>query len=76
MKAVLLVLVLGAILAAVIFGLAPGWNMSGMTVGAFVAMAIGTVVALGLGGGLMALSFYSSRKGYDDRIEVDIPDSD
>ncbi|MBI1778817.1 MAG: hypothetical protein HYR63_26045 [Proteobacteria bacterium] len=31
------------------------------------AMIAGVVLSLLLGGGLMALVFYSSRKGYDDR---------
>lgn len=30
------------------------------------AMGLGIVFTLGLGGGLMALVFYSARRGYDD----------
>jgi hypothetical protein len=32
----------------------------------YVAMAFGVLVSLGVGFGLMALIFYSSRKGYDE----------
>ena len=31
------------------------------------ALALGVIVTLGLGIGLMALVFYSNRRGYDDR---------
>jgi hypothetical protein len=37
----------------------PGWL--------YAAMAGGIIVSLVVGGGLMALVFYSSRAGYDDR---------
>jgi hypothetical protein len=46
-----------------------GWTLgSGTDVPAsgYVAMALGVVVSLGVGFGLMALIFYSSRKGYDE----------
>jgi hypothetical protein len=33
------------------------------------AMVLGIVLSLGLGAGLMALVFYSSRKGYDERAQ-------
>jgi hypothetical protein len=32
----------------------------------YVIMALGVVVTLGVGAGLMGLVFYSSRRGYDD----------
>jgi hypothetical protein len=32
----------------------------------YVALAGGAVISLAVGGGLMALVFYSSRHGYDD----------
>ena len=44
----------------------PGW--------AWMAMGLGVALALLVGGGLMALIFYSSRKGYDEpprKIETD-----
>ena len=44
----------------------PGW--------AWMAIGLGVALALLVGGGLMALIFYSSRKGYDEparKIETD-----
>lgn len=35
----------------------------------WIAMGLGTVLSLALGFGLMWLSFYSSRHGYDDRAD-------
>ncbi len=70
MKTALLFAVLGAILAfalwgaVVAFGSLDGAQMSGH--GIF-ALILGIVFSLGLGGGLMALTFYSSRAGYDDQ---------
>lgn len=57
------------LLAAVIIFVVSAWQemgaveMSGVGVGALVA---GVVLSLVVGGGLMALVFYSSRRGYDD----------
>jgi len=42
----------------------------------WIALILCTIFSLGLGGGLMALVFHSAHKGYDDRIEVDVPPSD
>ncbi len=39
---------------------------AGMSVAGWVAMALGVVVTLALGIGLMALVFISNRRGYDD----------
>lgn len=73
MKIVLLVICLSAILAgALVFTLA-GWDSSSMSMHGWIALGLGTFLSLALGGGLMALVFYSARKGYDDRIEVDVP---
>jgi F0F1-type ATP synthase assembly protein I len=73
MKIVLLVVTLSGILAAaLVFSLA-GWDSSAMSIHGWVALGLGTFLSLALGGGLMALTFYSARKGYDDRIEVDVP---
>jgi hypothetical protein len=36
-----------------------------------VAMVLGVIVALVLGFGLMALMFYSNRKGYDEAAQKD-----
>jgi hypothetical protein len=76
MKVFLLTLSLGGILAAVMFGVLTDWDASAMSVHGWIALTLGTVLSLALGGGLMALVFHSARKGYDDRIEVDTPPSD
>jgi hypothetical protein len=34
------------------------------------------VLSLLVGGGLMALVFYSARAGYDDRVSVEKPDQE
>jgi hypothetical protein len=73
MKVFLLTVVLGGILAAVMFGVLTDWDASAMSVHGWIALSLGTVLSLALGGGLMALVFHSARKGYDDRIEIDTP---
>jgi hypothetical protein len=42
----------------------PGINANGIT-----ALILGGIGTLALGGGLMALVFYSSRRGYDDAAD-------
>jgi hypothetical protein len=76
MKAFLLTISLGAILAVVMFGTLTEWDASAMSVHGWIALTLGTLLSLLLGGGLMALVFYSARKGYDDRIEVEDRDPD
>ncbi len=76
MKAFLLTVSLGGILAAVMFGVLTDWDASAMSIHGWIALTLGTVLSLALGGGLMALVFHSARKGYDDRIEVDTPEAD
>lgn len=71
MKTALLALVLMALLAVVLFGVLTDWDASAMSVHGWIALTIGTVLSLLVGGGLMALVFYSSRHGYDDRIDLD-----
>ncbi len=56
-----------------------GWTLgSGADVPAsgYVAMVLGVIVSLAVGFGLMALIFYSSRKGYDEQPVLIIPDRD
>jgi hypothetical protein len=59
---------LGGVLALV-------WSMwaaigdAEISAGGWVALVLGVLVALGLGFGLMALVFISSRRGYDDLDE-------
>ena len=75
MKVFLLTITLGGILAAVMFGVLTDWDASAMSIHGWIALTLGTVLSLALGGGLMALVFYSARKGYDDRIEIDAPEA-
>lgn len=71
-KTVLLVVTLGAILVLAIAAALQVWlsladvSLSTHGMVALVGGAIGTFV---LGAGLMALSFYSARHGYDDGVE-------
>lgn len=71
MKVFLLTVTLGGILAAVMFGVLTGWDASAMSIHGWIALTLGTLLSLAVGGGLMALVFYSARKGYDDRIEIE-----
>jgi hypothetical protein len=69
MPRVLLVLTLSALLAVAL--LVAGllwWRLEAVEIGLHGALALGfgAVLSLGLGGGLMALVFYSNRHGYDD----------
>ncbi len=79
LKSVFLIVVLVAILGA---ALAFSWHVW-TTVGAdqsqggmamngngVAALIIGAVATLLVGGGLMALVFYSSRRGYDDAADL------
>jgi hypothetical protein len=71
MKTALLIVVLGAFLVAV-FALAfTDFDGSAISFHGWVALGLGTVLSLALGCGLMALVFFSARRGYDDRIARD-----
>jgi hypothetical protein len=74
MKIFLLTLALGGILAAVMFGVLTGWDASAMSVHGWIALSLGTFLSLAVGGGLMALVFYSARRGYDERADFRRPD--
>jgi len=68
-NAALLAGVLGAILAVAVVMAVDVWSGAGdtgMSVHGYIAMGLGAVVTLLLGGGLMALLFFSNRRGYDD----------
>lgn len=71
MKVFLLTIVMGGLLAAVMFGVLTDWDASAMSIHGWIALSLGTLLSLAVGGGLMALLFYSARRGYDDRIEVE-----
>jgi hypothetical protein len=56
-----------------------GWNRHSdveMSVHGYIAMALGIGFTLLVGIGLMALVFYSSRKGYDEGVGRFEPDDD
>jgi hypothetical protein len=76
MKTALLASVLTGLLVVVLFGALSDWDASSMSVHGWIALTIGTVLSLLVGGGLMALVFYSARHGYDDRIELDRGEED
>jgi len=65
-----LTVLLGLLVLAGMF-LAVGWDTpegpkgTEMTVGGYIAMALGTLITMALGGGLMFLVFYSNRHGRD-----------
>ena len=72
MKTFILVAVLGGLLiAALAFTLYFWFDLGEVDIGlhGMIAMGLGIVLTLGLGIGLMALVFYSSRHGYDDRMD-------
>ncbi len=66
-------LTLAIILAVAAFASYRMWNGIsdglGMDGHGFAALIIGAVGSLVLGGGLMALVFFSSRRGYDERVD-------
>ncbi|WP_019962288.1 hypothetical protein [Woodsholea maritima] len=72
-KTILLAVVLGAILLAAVIASVITWLSidSAMTWHGYLALFLGVVISLGLGGGLMALSFYSSRSGWDEAAHDD-----
>jgi hypothetical protein len=74
--------VLLALAAVAVWTGITGWNLESdveMSGHGYAAMAIGIVASLVVGIGLMALVFYSSRKGYDEAAGEDryrAPDAD
>jgi len=75
MKTVLLTTFLVALLVVVLYGVVSDCDASAMSIHGWVALGLGTFLSLALGGGLMALVFYSANKGYDDRVESNISDA-
>jgi hypothetical protein len=72
---VVLLLLLAGTFAIIYFG----WTLANGTdvpASGYVAMAFGVLVSLGVGFGLMALLFYSSRKGYDEPPVLILPAGD
>ena len=70
MRTAALVVPLFVILGAAVWWAVGLWtSVEGppMPVGGYVAMWLGIVFSLAIGCGLMALMFFSSRRGYDER---------
>jgi SNF family Na+-dependent transporter len=64
-----ILIVLFSLLAATFVIVYLGWTLgkdADLSTSGYVAMTLGVVVSLAVGFGLMALVFYSSRKGYDE----------
>ena len=76
MKLLALAAILGTLLLIVLANLFTGFDVHAMSLNGWIALALGAFFSLLIGGGLMVLVFYSARKGYDDRIQVDTPDED
>jgi hypothetical protein len=64
-----------ALAAAVAWAFHAAWDLgghsdktSGMTIHGWIALSIAFVGTAVVGGGLMWLAFYSSRRGFDDRV--------
>ena len=69
--AALLALVLGGVAVATAFWANYVWDgMDGteMSIHGWIALGLGVVFTLAIGGGLMALAFFSSRRGYDEQV--------
>jgi len=62
-----IIVALGAILGAAIWFAFYGWNLTDAEIDTpgMIALILGVVLSIVLGGGLMALVFWSNRKGYD-----------
>lgn len=70
MRNLILVLSMFTLLAAALAGGAYlWWSMAEVDIGVhgLTALVLGAVISLALGGGLMALVFYSHRHGHDER---------
>jgi len=79
-KIVLLLLSLGAIAVFAVVSALRVWGSidtvgegAAMSIHGWIALGLGVVFTLLIGGGLMALAFYSARTGHDDHVgEVDL----
>jgi len=75
----ILITVLLCILAGTGVFILFGWQLGGdlsLPEWGYVALGIGVVLSLAVGIGLMALLFYSSRKGYDQPPVVIFPEAE
>jgi hypothetical protein len=69
----LLMLLLVATGVIIYFGWTVGGNVA-LPASSYIAMALGVIFSLAVGFGLMALIFYSSRKGYDEPPVLIVPE--
>ena len=70
MRTALLILVLAVLFAVALAAAAYlWWSLADVAIGihGLIALVLGALLSLALGGGLMALVFYSHRSGFDDR---------
>jgi hypothetical protein len=75
---IILIVLLALLVATGVLGYI-GWNLGGSTAvpaSGYIALTLGVIFSLVVGFGLMALIFYSSRKGYDDPPVLIVPESD
>jgi hypothetical protein len=69
MKTILVILALLGFFSAAAALAVYGWQATAdveMSIHGYVAMGLGIIFTIVVGGGLMALMFYSSRHGYDE----------
>ena len=64
------------VVAALAVGVYIWDSLGGADIGinGYIALTLGVIGTAGLGGGLMALVFYSNRHGYDDDVGSIAPD--
>jgi hypothetical protein len=75
----IVLIVLLALLAATGVVIYLGWTLANgadVPASGYAAMAFGVIISLAVGFGLMALLFYSSRKGYDEPPVLILPEND
>jgi hypothetical protein len=75
----IILIVLLSLLAATGVVIYVGWTLgdgTDMPSSGYASMALGVVVSLAVGFGLMALIFFSSRKGYDEPPVMIVPEND
>ena len=73
MKPYLLILPMAGILGLAIWFMVASWSMmpgASMSGHGYAAMFLGILFTIVVGCGLMALAFYSNRRGYDDRADI------
>jgi flagellar basal body-associated protein FliL len=75
----IILIVLVSLLVATAIAVYFGWTLATGTdvpTSGYAAMVFGVIISLAIGFGLMALLFYSSRKGYDEPPVLIVHESD